>query len=65
MIFHAQKNPNYEEVYRTETAGSGKFNSVIAKLLSEKFICKELLYMHQIILQEKIKNFPVFLLVLF
>jgi len=38
------RNPTYENVYRPEKDNNRERNSITPKLLSRKFICKDLLY---------------------
>jgi hypothetical protein len=43
MIFHIPRTPKYENVHRPENTGRSERYSVAAKLLSRKFVLKELL----------------------
>jgi hypothetical protein len=42
-MFHILRTPTCEKVYRPEKADSGERYSITAKLLSRKFICKEMI----------------------
>jgi hypothetical protein len=44
MIFYIPRTPKYKNVYRPENTSRSECYSVAAKLLSRKFVLKELLY---------------------
>jgi hypothetical protein len=43
-IFISRGTPTYENVYRPQEVDSGERKSITARLLSGKFLCKDLLY---------------------
>jgi hypothetical protein len=50
IIFTSRGNSAYENVYGPEKVDNGECNSLDAKLLSRKFICKDLIYVEEFLL---------------